>query len=338
MKKYWCIIASLFLVIMLMAGCAGSPGETANLRFLLSDDDSEVTAIGNFTSVIVTVSKIGFHQGGESGNWTEPESYIPWTGDLLDLIGTNAAVIWNGYIEPGNYTKAFIYVSNVTGNLTQEAGGGLADIRIPSDKLQVTIPFTVTEGGAIVDYVFDITIIKAGNSGQYLIKPQVGESGPNQEYREVKKEDQDGSTREMKFRGTILTIDDSIWTVNLGGEVWSVNVTAAEIEGMPEVGLKAKIEGMVGEDDIILASEVEVEEVEEEDSTEEMEFEGTILTIADSIWTVSIGSEVWSVNVTDAEIEGTPEVGLKAEIEGIIGEDDIILASGVEVEEIEEEE
>ena len=343
MKKYWCIIASLFLVVVLMAGCAvppweTSPGETANFRFLLSDDDSEVTAIGNFTSIIVTVSKIGFHQGGESGNWTEPENYITWTGDLLDLIGTNATVIWSGHIEPGNYTKAFIYVSNVTGNLTQEAGGGLADIRIPSDKLQITIPFTITAGGAIVDYVFDITIIKAGNSGQYLIKPQVGESGPNQEYREVKKEDQDASTRETKFRGTILTIADSIWTVSLGNEVWSVNVTAAEIEGTPEVGLKAKIEGMIGEDNIISASEVEVKEVEEDDSTGEMEFEGTILTIADSIWTVSIGDEVWSVNVTAAEIEGTPEVGLKAKIEGMLGEDDIILASEVEVEEVEEEE
>ena len=270
MKKYWGIIASLFLVVVLMAGCAGppwetSPGETANLRFLLSDDNGEVTAIGDFESVVITVSKIGFHQGGESGNWTEPEDYVPWTGDLLDLIGTNATVIWNGYIEPGNYTKAFIYVSNVAGNLTQEAGGGLADIRIPSDKLQITIPFTVTAGGAIVDYVFDITIIKAGKSGQYLIKPQVGESGPDKEYREVKNEHQDDSTREMKFRGTILIIDDNLWTVSLGNKVWSVNVTAAEIEGMPEVGLKAKIEGMIGEDDIILASEVEVKEVEEEE-------------------------------------------------------------------------
>jgi hypothetical protein len=336
MKKYWCIIASLFLVVVLMAGCTGSPGETspgetANLRFLLSDDDNEVTAIGDFTSVIVTVSKIGFHQGSGSGNWTEPESYGPWTGDLLDLIGTDATVIWNGYIEPGNYTKAFIYVSNVTGTLTPEAGGGQADIRIPSDKLQITIPFTVTAGGAIVDFVFDITIIKAGKSGQYLIIPQVGESGPDKEYREVKNDDQDDSAKEMKFRGTILTIDDNVWTVSQGNKVWTVNVMGAEIEGTPEIGLKAKIEGMIGEDDVILASEVEVEEVEEEDSAREMKFRGTILTIDDNVWTVSLGNKVWTVNVTDAEIEGTPEIGLKAKIEGMIGEDDVILASEVEV-------
>jgi hypothetical protein len=352
MKRYRSIItASLLLVAMLMASCAGpaqetppgqtSPGETTNLRFLLSDDDNEATAVGDFESVSVTVSKIGFHRGGESGNWTEPEDYEPWTGDLLDLIGTNATMIWNGYIEPGYYTKAFIYVSNVTGNLTQEAGGGPANIRIPSEKLQITMPFTAAAGGAIVDYVFDITIIKAGKSGQYLIKPQVGESGPDKEYREVKDEHQGDSARERKFRGTILTIDDNVWTVSLGNEQWSVNVTEAEVEGTPAVGLKAKIEGVVGEDDIILASEVEIKEVEDEgqdDSTKKMKFGGTILTIDDNVWTVSLGNEQWSVNVTEAEIEGIPAVGLKAKIEGIVGEDDIILASEVEIEEIEDEE
>jgi hypothetical protein len=276
MKKYGAIIGSLFLVAVLLVGCSGSLGgnlpggtsygETGYLRFLLSDDDSEVTAIGDFESVIITISGIGFHQGGESGGWFEPDDYEPWTGDLLELIGTNSSVIWEGYIDGGHYTKAFLYVGNVTGNLTSEAGGGQADIWVPSDKFQITmheIPFTVTEGGAIVDFVFDVTIINSGESGQYLITPQVAESGPDQSYREVDEDDSDG---EIKIKGTILTMVDSMWTVGLAeDEVWSVNVTGAEIEGTPDVGLRAKIEGIVGEDDIILATEVEVEDVEEEE-------------------------------------------------------------------------
>ena len=299
-------------LVVLMAGCAGwpwqtSPGKTANFRFLLSDDDSEVTAIGNFTSVIITVSKIGFHQGGESGNGTEPENYEPWTGDLLDLIGTNATILWEGYIQPGNYTKAFIYVSNVTGNLTPAAGGGQADIWIPSDKLQITIPFTVSAGGAIVDFVFDITIIKAGNSGQYLIMPQVGESGPDQEYREV---DEDDSEGEIEIKGTIQTIAGSNWTVNLGNQVWSVDVTGAEIEGTPEVGLKAKIEGIIGEGGIILAAKVEVEEVEEEE-VEEEDVEGVITAIDAGNHTVTITTE----EEIDIVLQVTPDT--KIEIEDV---------------------
>ena len=108
-----------------------------------------------------------------------------------------------------------------------------------------------------MDFVFDITIIKAGDSGQYLIMPQVAESGPDQDYREVDEDDSDG---EIELKGTILAIDDDIWTVSVGDEEWSVNVTEAEIGGTPAIGLKAKIEGTIGENNIILASEVKVEE------------------------------------------------------------------------------
>ena len=89
---------------------------------------------------------------------------------------------------------------------------------------------------------------------------------------------------------------------------------------------------MIGEDDIILADKVEVKEANKARERErEREIRGTILTIADTIWTVKLGAEVWTVNVTGAEIEGTPAEGIKVKIEGMIGEDDIILAGKVEV-------
>jgi hypothetical protein len=270
MKKYWSIIiAGVLLVAMVAASCTGSPGgnvgQTGALRLLLSDDDSEATAIGDFESITLTVYQIGFHKAGESEGWIVPEDYVPWTGDLLDLVGTNSSVIWDGYIEAGLYDKAFLWVSNVTGILKPEAGGGVADIWAPSGKLQITlddVPFTVTEGGAIVDFVFDITVVKSGDSGQYLIVPQIAESGPDEDYREVDEHDSEG---EIHVRGTILAMADSMWTVGLGDEEWSVNVTGAEIEGTPALGLKVKIEGVIGEGNIILADEVEVAEVEEED-------------------------------------------------------------------------
>jgi hypothetical protein len=309
-----------------------------NFRLLLSDDASEVTAIGEFASVNVTITRIGFQKGGESGKWIKvgPENGFPgWSGDLKPLIGTNATVIWNGNIEPDDYTKAFIYVDNVAGTLTPEAGGGqVNDIKIPSGKFQITKPFTVTADGVITDFVFDITIIKAGKSGQYLVKPQVGESGPDQEYIEVNHEDQDDSTREMKFRGTILTFPGDIWTVKIGDDVWNVNVTDAEIEGIPAEGRLAKIEGIIGENNTIVASEVEVKEPEE---VKESKYEGTIVTFGQNTWTVDIEGVVRTVNVEAAKIEGTPDEGLKVEIEGTEGENNTIIASEVEVKEPEEE-
>jgi hypothetical protein len=265
MKKYWSIIiAGVLLVAMLTASCGGNvSGQTGPLRLLLSDDNGNATAIGDFQSINITVYQIGFQKAGESG-WIVPEDYVPWTGNLLDLVGTNSSVIWDGYIEAGLYNKAFLYVSNITGILKPEAGGGVADIWAPSGKLQITIddvPFTVTESGAIVDFVFDITVVKSGESGQYLIVPQIAQSGPDQDYQEV---DEDNSNSEIHLRGTILAMADSMWTVGVGGEEWSVNVTGAEIEGTPALGLKVKIEGVVGEGNIILASQVEVVQVEGE--------------------------------------------------------------------------
>jgi len=351
MKKSLILVTAAVLLVMLASGCAseetqaptpaGEPtstftltGEEANFRLLLSDDASEVTAINEFASVNVTVNKIGFQRGGESGSWIEPEDFESWTGNLLDLRGTDAVVIWEGYIEPGNYTKAFIYVDNVTGTLIPEVGGGqVDDIRIPSDKLQITKPFTVTEDGA--EFVFDITVIKAGRSGMYLVKPQVGESGPDQEYTEVNHEDRDDSTREMKFKGTILTIDSDNWTVSIGDEVRTVNVAEAKIEGIPAEGRLAKIEGIVGKNDIIIASKVEIKEPKE---IKESKYEGTIVTFTSDNWTVRIGNQVRTVNVEAAKIEGTPDEGLRVKIEGTEGESNTIIASEVEVKEAEEDE
>ena len=57
-------------------------------------------------------------------------------------------------------------------------------LKLPSGKLQISKQFTLDED-MFVDFVFDITVIKAGKSGKYILKPQIAESGPNQEYTEV---------------------------------------------------------------------------------------------------------------------------------------------------------
>jgi hypothetical protein len=118
--------------------------------------------------------------------------------------------------------------------------------------------------------------------------------------------------------------------MTINGETRTVDVSGAEIEGKPAVGLEAKVEGTVV-DDTIVASEVDIKEAEEEE-VEALEFEGTIETIDGTAWTITIGGETKTVDVSAAEIEGEPEVGLKAEIKGTVV-DNTIIATKVEVEE-----
>jgi len=80
----------------------------------------------------------------------------------------------------------FVYVDQVTGELED---GELVDVMLPSNKLQISAPFEVTETST-TSYVYDLTVVAAGNGEngpvQYILQPQIGESGPHQTYSEIK--------------------------------------------------------------------------------------------------------------------------------------------------------
>ena len=243
--------------------------EEANFRFLISD---EVNAIEDFQNLFVTISSIGVQRGGESGNWLEFRPDITEV-DLKPLVGENALEIYSGNLTPGEYSKVFIYVSEVEGILADNA---TADVKLPSKKLQISKPFVISDN-TTTSFVYDVTVVKAGKSGQYILKPQIAQSGAAQKFKEVKPKEGKGEKpekpEESEFKGTIETIDGSTWTVNIEEESRTVDVSKAEIEGQPDVGLHVKIEGIL-ENGNIVAKEVEIEEAETQE--EEAALQGTI--------------------------------------------------------------
>jgi hypothetical protein len=182
MRRLLAAIVSMVLLAVVVPGCAAGTagqsqsGETGQLRLMVSDEPND---IGDFTSVNVTVSKFGI-LSADTDDWTEITLDSPVTFDLTKLQGDNATSVWDGNISSGNYTKVFIYVDNVTGIL----GGDNVTVKLPGDKLQISKPFTVTPDSE-VSFVFDITIIKAGNSGKYILKPQIAASGADQPIHDV---------------------------------------------------------------------------------------------------------------------------------------------------------
>jgi hypothetical protein len=172
-RRYNMIMLVVILLPLVGMGCTGSnsassdTGDTGNFTLLISD---EPNAIRDFAHLWVTISSIGIQQGGESGSWIllDPN---PETIDLTEINGQNAQVIWSSGIESGEYRKLFLYVSEVTGVLVDGVDGEDPDIKLPSNKLQISKPFTLSEDSSI-DFVYDITVIKTG-SGMYILKPQV---------------------------------------------------------------------------------------------------------------------------------------------------------------------
>jgi hypothetical protein len=199
MKHVFALVITLLLTALPLAGCAAADTTTptaveqelvansptaaeqdVNFRLLISDEPND---IGDFTELWVTISAIGFVQGDEECV-LEAVLDPPLEVNLAEFQGEDAAVLWEGYAPDGDYTKIFLYVdTTVTGVLA--GGGEEIEVKLPSNKLHLNLPFTVGDEpeGEAAEFVFDITVHRAGNSGQYILKPQLSDSGEGKRYR-----------------------------------------------------------------------------------------------------------------------------------------------------------
>jgi hypothetical protein len=147
---------------------------TGNFAFLVSD---EVNAIAEFSDVTVDISKIGIQQSSD-GKWIEISPSMQ-SIDLTKVPGDLSEEIWRGDLPPGSYSQAFVYVDNVSGEL--KSTGQRMDIKLPSQRLHLSIPFAVSET-TMTSFTFDMSVFRTGNSSnaRYILKPQIGESGARQ--------------------------------------------------------------------------------------------------------------------------------------------------------------
>ncbi|MFB6296123.1 MAG: DUF4382 domain-containing protein [Halobacteriales archaeon] len=139
-------------------------------------------------------------EDGEAGGWTEYDVESR-TVDLTRLQGDNATLLSEFDVPEGSYSKVFVHVSEVEGTLEN---GESVNVKLPSEKLQLTKGFTV-EANESVDFVFDITVFKAGNSGKYILKPVISESGTDVPIEDVDEErddaERDDQQRDEEDRG-----------------------------------------------------------------------------------------------------------------------------------------
>ncbi|NEU55447.1 DUF4382 domain-containing protein [Halorussus sp. MSC15.2] len=159
---------------------ASSDGGSA-VNFYVSD---EKNAMSDFAHLNVTISKVGLKESG--GNWTTHD-VNDRTVDLTELTGANATRLGTFPVENRTYETVFVHVSEVNGTLT---GGEQVRVKLPSEKLQIHQTFSVGPNQS-VDYVFDISVFKAGKSGKYILKPVISESGTDKEIEDVDEKEDD---------------------------------------------------------------------------------------------------------------------------------------------------
>jgi hypothetical protein len=93
------------------------------------------------------------------------------TVDLTEVVGDKAISVLDGELEEGRYSKIELYAESVDGVVDGES----VDVKIPSEKLQITKSFEVVAGES-VEFVFDINVVKKGNGG-YNLLPVISKSG-----------------------------------------------------------------------------------------------------------------------------------------------------------------
>lgn len=102
------------------------------------------------------------------------------TVDLTKVVGDVAQPIFEGELEAGSYQKLELHVESTEGVVDGET----VEVKVPSEKLQLTKPFEVRAGEAL-DFVFDINVVKRGNQASYILKPVISKSGVRGEDVEV---------------------------------------------------------------------------------------------------------------------------------------------------------
>ena len=113
---------------------------------------------------------------------------------MTQVVGEKAISVLEGELEAGTYTKIELHASDVVGVVD----GDEVDVKLPSEKLQITKTFEVEEGEE-VSFVFDIHVVKRGPNNGYILRPVISESGvagEDVEVEEVEDEEDDESDDE----------------------------------------------------------------------------------------------------------------------------------------------
>jgi len=181
----------LLIFIVAVSGCTsesvpddgtgnGGTGGVGNFMLLISDAPAD---IGDFDSLVVHFSSARiFKQSEENGTAHLEQDMTGTSVDLTQVLDDDAISVFNIQLDEGTYSKIELYVEStdaVVGNETVE-------VQVPSNKLQIVRPFTIT-ANETTEFVFDINVVKKGQKNEYNLQPVIGKSGVVGKDLEVKK-------------------------------------------------------------------------------------------------------------------------------------------------------
>lgn len=191
MNRMLMIIAALFVIF---SGCSGSSSSssddgTVKVTFSLKDAPSE-----SYKAVYVSVAKVEVQKNitsaGTDGSWitvSTPQK----TYNLLELVNGAKSVLGSYELDKGTYGQIRLLLSenpdtgkNINGeshpypNYVIDSQGAVHKLKVPSgyqSGIKIVGGFTVqgNDFEILLDFDAASSVVKAGNSGQWLLKPVI---------------------------------------------------------------------------------------------------------------------------------------------------------------------
>jgi hypothetical protein len=182
-----CLRFLILIFVALVAACGGGGGDgtvvatqpAGSLRLALRD-----TATCGYDHVYVTVEKVRIYRDDTDGGAAEVILSPPRRIDLATLTKGVLEELGTSLLPAGHYAQLQLVLAPNSGtgddsmaNAVQPTGGSLVPLETPSalqSGLKIDADFDVAPGQTadlVLDFNACLSVVKAGNSGNYLLKP-----------------------------------------------------------------------------------------------------------------------------------------------------------------------
>ena len=177
MKKNVLMVAICLIAISGFLSCSDDNDKLNNTsRVQLKLVDSP----GDYEEVNVEIIDVLYNSTEDEGGWTSiaPDGFTPIIVDLTELIGGNDLLLSDVIIPSGMLQQIRLVLSD-NNTLVIEGEAGPTDLDTPSAQqsgLKLKLNTELEPGYSytfILDWDVQKSIVKAGNSGKYILKPVI---------------------------------------------------------------------------------------------------------------------------------------------------------------------